>query len=142
MSREYPDYPIPGVGGIIFLDGKAVLVKRGNEPGYGTWSIPGGAVKRGESLEEAVKREVYEETGLIVDVLEVVKVLDPIVRDEMGRVLYHYVLVDFLCMYKSGELRADSDVLDARAVSISELINYNIPKVTLEVIEKGFELLR
>lgn len=142
MNRDYPEYPIVGVGGVIFLDGKVVLVKRGNEPGYGQWSIPGGAVNLGETIEEAVKREVYEETGLDVEALEVVKVVDPIIKDKDNRILYHFVLIDFLCRYKSGNLMADSDVLDACVVPMSELSDYDLPAVTLEVIEKAEDLLK
>ncbi len=142
MRREYPDYPILGVGGVVFWDDRVVLVKRGNEPAYGKWSIPGGAVEPGETMWEAVEREIYEETDLKIDALEIVKVFDPIIRDESDRVLYHFVLVDFLCKYKSGTLKANSDVLDARAVSKSELLEYELPGVTLEVIEKASELLK
>lgn len=142
MKREYPDYPILGVGGVVFWDDRVVLVKRGNEPAYGKWSIPGGAVEPGETMWEAVEREIYEETDLKIDALEIVKVFDPIIRDESDRVLYHFVLVDFLCKYKSGTLKANSDVLDARAVSKSELLEYELPGVTLEVIEKASELLK
>ena len=142
MRREYPDYPIFGVGGVVFWDDRVVLVKRGNEPAYGKWSIPGGAVEPGETMWEAVEREIYEETDLKIDALEIVKVFDPIIRDESDRVLYHFVLVDFFCKYKSGTLKANSDVLDARAVSKSELPEYELPGVTLEVIEKASELLK
>lgn len=142
MEREYPDYPILGVGGIIFLDDKVVLVKRGNEPGYGRWSIPGGAVKLGETIWEAAKREIHEETHLDVDVIETLDVIDRIIRDEANRILYHFVLVDFLCRYKSGRLRANSDVLDARAVPMSELPEYDLAEVTSEVIEKASNLLK
>ena len=142
MTRQYSDHPILGVGGAVFLDDKVVLVKRGKEPGYGRWSIPGGAVKLGETMEAAVKREIYEETDLDVNVLEIVKVVDPIIRDEKNRIVYHYVLVDFLCTYKSGKLRPNSDVLDARAVPMSELSAYDLPDVTLEVIQKAADLLK
>jgi len=137
MRREYPDYPILGVGGVVFWDDRVVLVKRGNEPAYGKWSIPGGAVEPGETMWEAVEREIYEETDLKIDALEIVKVFDPIIRDESDRVLYHFVLVDFLCKYKSGTLKANSDVLDARAVMFSELADYDLPEITLEVIKKA-----
>ncbi|MDY6855335.1 MAG: NUDIX hydrolase [Thermodesulfobacteriota bacterium] len=137
MKREYPDYPILGVGGIVFLDDKIVLVKRGKEPGYGRWGIPGGAVKLGENMEQAVKREILEETNIDVDVIKIVKVIDPIIRSKDNRVKYHYVLVDFLCKYKSGRLRPDSDVLDARAVLLSELADYDLPEITQEVIKEA-----
>ena len=142
MGREYPGYPILGVGGVVFLDNKVVLVKRGNEPGYGKWSIPGGTVKLGETLQEAVKREIFEETGLNIEALEIIKVLDPILRDADNRIMYHFVLVDFLCRYESGTLRAESDALDARAVSLSDLSAYSLPEVTLEVIMKASDLLK
>jgi len=140
MGREYPANPILGVGGVVFLDDTVVLVKRGNEPNYGKWSIPGGTVKLGETLREAVKREIYEETDLNIEALEIVKVVEPIIRDDNNRILYHFVIVDFLCKHKSGRLRADSDALDARAVPMSELSSYDLPKITLEVIEKASDL--
>lgn len=93
-------------------------------------------------MQEAVKMEVYEETNLKVDVLEIVKTVDPIIRDENNRILFHFVLVDFLCKYKSGKLRADSDVLDARAVPMLELSGYGLPEVTSEVIDKALYLLK
>ena len=142
MKREYPEFPILGVGAIVFRGDKVVLIKRGKEPGYGTWSIPGGAVNLGEPIKEAVKREVNEETNLNVDVLDIVEVVDPIIRDEKNQILYHFVLVDFLCRYKSGSLKADSDVLDARAVAMSELKDYDLPEITLEVIEKAADLFK
>ena len=142
MKREYPEFPILGVGAIVFRGDKVVLIKRGKEPGYGTWSIPGGAVNLGEPIKEAVKREVNEETNLNVDVLDIVEVVDPIIRDEENQILYHFVLVDFLCRYKSGSLKADSDVLDARAVAMSELKDYDLPEITLEVIEKAADLFK
>lgn len=97
-TREYPERPIVGVGAIILDHSpdhrKVLLVRRGTEPNRGEWSLPGGAVQAGEKLQEAVRREILEETGLAVRVEEVVEVLDRIVRDEQGRVRFHYVLVD------------------------------------------------
>ncbi len=95
IKREYPDSPVVGVGAVIIKDGKVLIVKRGKEPGYGRWSIPGGAVHLGEKLAPAVEREVLEETGLVVESGEVVEVYEPLIRDEKGRVRYHYVLIDF-----------------------------------------------
>ena len=134
MKRKYPDRPIVGVGGIIFHEDQVLLIKRGMEPSLGQWSIPGGAVCVGETLEEAVRREILEETHLEVEVLALAKVLDRIFRDPDGRVAYHYVLVDFLCRCKAGELRSDSDAQDARFVSLQDLPSYQIAPITLEVI--------
>ena len=142
MKRKYPDQPIIGVGGIVFREDQVLLVKRGKEPNLGRWSIPGGAVQTGETLKEAVIRELREETHLEVEVLVVTKVLDRIFRDPDGRVAYHYVLVDFLCHPKKGELRPDSDAADARFVPLQELSSYSLPPHTLEVIHRADRLRR
>jgi len=140
MKRKYPDRPIVGVGGIIFHEDQVLLIKRGMEPSLGQWSIPGGAVHVGETLEEAVRREILEETHLEVEVLTLAKVLERIFRDPGGRVVYHYVLVDFLCRCKAGELKSDTDAQDARFVSLQDLPSYQIAPVTLEVIHRADRL--
>ena len=140
MKRKYPDQPIIGVGAIIFRGDQVLLIQRGQEPSLGQWSIPGGAVVVGETLEAAVKREVLEETHLEVQVLTLVKVLERVFRDSDGRVAYHYVLVDFLCQYLAGELQSDSDAQDTRFVSLQDLSAYGIAPVTLEVISRADHL--
>ncbi len=140
MKRKYPDRPIIGVGGIIFHGDQVLLIKRGSEPSLGQWSIPGGAVHVGETLEEALRREILEETHLEVEVLTLAKVLERIFHDPDGRVAYHYVLVDFLCRRKAGELRSDTDAQDARFVSLQELPSYQVAPVTLEVIHRADRL--
>ncbi|KPK88609.1 MAG: hypothetical protein AMJ94_14585 [Deltaproteobacteria bacterium SM23_61] len=137
MNRKYPDQPIVGVGGIIFREEQVLLVKRGKEPGLGQWSIPGGVVRRGETLKEAVVREILEETHLKVEVLALAKVLERIFRDPDGRVAYHYVLVDFLCRFLDGALQPDSDAQDARFVPLKDLPSYEVVPVTLEVIRRA-----
>jgi len=137
IKRKYPDHPIIGVGGIVFHDDQILLVQRGKEPSLGQWSIPGGVVRTGETLREAVVREVREETHLEVEVLVLAKVLERIFRDPDGRVAYHYVLVDFLCRHKSGTLKADSDAQDARFIPLQELSSYPMTPVTLEVIHRA-----
>jgi mutator protein MutT len=140
VKREYPDHPIVGVGAIIIKGEEVLLARRGKEPGYGKWSIPGGAVNLGEKLEEAVVREVCEEANLTIRVGEVVEVLERIFRDPDGKVQYHYVLVDFLCEYLSGEGKPSSDVLEVQWVPISEIPHSPLPERTKRVIQKAFEI--
>ena len=141
--RSFPDRPIVGVGAVIFNRGRVLLVKRGNEPLKGEWSLPGGTVEVGETLEQAIAREVNEETGLTVDVGPIVEVLDRISRDNDGRVEHHFVLVDFTCRSRGGVLRGASDADDAAWVALSDLARYDVAPVTISVIQKavsrGFE---
>ncbi len=134
MVRKYPQYPIIGVGGVVFREDQVLLIKRGKEPALGQWSIPGGVVRVGETLKEAVVREVREETHLEVEVLALAKVIERIFREPDGRVSYHYVLLDFLCQIKDGELKADSDAQEACFVPLAELNNYSLTSATQEVI--------
>lgn len=116
--------------------GLVVLIQRGKEPGLGQWSIPGGVVRTGETLKEAVVREVLEETHLEVEVISLAKVLERILRDPKGRVVYHYVLVDFHCGYRGGKLRSGSDAGEARYVPLKALSSYGVSPLTLEVIHR------
>ena len=140
--REYPDRPIVGVGGIVVDGSRVVLVRRGHEPLKGEWSIPGGAVELGETLEVACAREVHEETGLDVDVGPMIDVFDRIRIDGDGRTRYHYVLVDFVCRPVGGTLACASDATEARWVSIIELAEYGVQPATVSVIEKALERAR
>jgi ADP-ribose pyrophosphatase YjhB (NUDIX family) len=142
LMRKYPERPIVGVGGILIRGDEVLLVQRGKEPGLGEWSIPGGAVRTGETLREAVIREVLEETHLEIEPLTLVKVLERIFRDPEGRVAYHYVLVDFLCRYEGGELQPDTDARDARFVPLSDLPSYRLVPITLEVIRRAAWLVK
>jgi len=128
-----PTAPVVGVGGVVVRDGRALLVRRGKEPLYGRWVVPGGTVELGETLEEAVVREMEEETGLRVEPVEVLTVFDRIDRDG-GRVTYHYVIVDYLCRWRSGEARAASDALEVAWASAEELSRYDLPAKALEVV--------
>ena len=109
-DRFYPDRPYVGVGAVIVDRGHVVLIKRKHEPLAGQWSLPGGAVELGESLEDCVRREMLEETGLDVEVGPVIEVFDRITRDDQGAVSYHFVLVDYLCWPLRGVLCAATDV--------------------------------
>jgi 8-oxo-dGTP diphosphatase len=142
VKREYPDHPIVGVGAIIIKGEEVMLARRGKEPGYGEWSIPGGVVKLGETLEEAVIREVSEEANLEVRVEEMVEVLERIFRDPQGKVQYHYVLVDFLCEHLSGEANPASDALEIQWVPESKIPRQPLPGRTKRVIQKAFEMRR
>ena len=140
MARRYPERPIPAVGAVIVKGTDVLLVMRGKEPGYGEWSIPGGAVHVGETLEDAVIREIREEVGILTEPVGFVEVLDRIIRDKKGMVLYHYVLIDFVCLYRSGRLEPGSDAMEARWVSVSDIGKYGLRPKTEEVIRKGVEM--
>jgi ADP-ribose pyrophosphatase YjhB (NUDIX family) len=104
-------HPVVGVGAVVLTDdGKVVLVRRKNEPLAGQWSLPGGGLELGESLEAGTAREVLEETGLVVDVGPMLDVFDRILLDEEAGVRFHFVLVDYLCRPRGGKLQAGSDV--------------------------------
>jgi ADP-ribose pyrophosphatase YjhB (NUDIX family) len=141
-TRQYPDRPFVGIGGIIVHEGRVVLVKRRFEPLAGQWSIPGGAVEAGETLEACVAREMAEETGYLVEVGPVVEVLDRITHDDEGKVQYHFVLIDYLCWPIGGELRAGSDVAEAVLAEPSELAQFSLTEKALAVIERALEMAR
>ncbi len=139
-GRDYPRRPILGVGAVVFRAGEVLLVKRGHAPSAGMWSIPGGAVKLGETVASALRREVAEEAGLKVRVGPLVAVLDRVFRDPQGRVQYHYVLLDYLCQATSGRLEAASDAECARFVPLGELRKYRLTRGTKAVIERARRL--
>lgn len=137
-DREYPGRPIAGVGAVIFSEGRVLLVQRGNPPMEGEWSLPGGALEIGETLVEGVRREVLEETGLLVEPVTMIEVFDRIARDEAGRVQYHYVLVDYLCRVTGGSPACASDAVGLRWSAIDELDA--IAPFTREVILKAWKI--
>jgi 8-oxo-dGTP diphosphatase len=139
MKREYPDAPLVGVGAIIIEGDCVVLVKRGHPPLAGEWSIPGGVLEMGETLRQAAAREALEETGLTVEVGELLGVYDRILRDADERTRYHYVLIDFLCRRVAGDLEAAGDAADARWFGRGEIGQLSLAEDTTEVIKLGFE---
>jgi len=138
-TREYPDRPIVGVGAVIVDQGRVLLVKRGSPPLLGEWSLPGGVVELGETLRAAAEREAREETGLTVEAGEVLEVVDRIVPGKNGTPQYHYVLIDFLCMVKGGELRAGGDAADAQWARENALGKFKLEQLAVEVVTKAFE---
>ncbi len=143
MSREYPLRPIVGVGAIIFEGGNVLLAQRGKPPSPGNWSVPGGALELGETLEDGCRREVLEETGLDVELVSRFIVLDRITRDKWERVQYHYVLVDYICRPAGGTLKAGSDISDVKWCPLDELSEIEpMTRWTAQVILDAAEDMR
>jgi len=148
-SREYPERPVVGIGGVIIDRGRALLIRRGSEPLRGEWSIPGGTLELGETLEQGVARELLEETGIGVRVLELIEVFDRIYGDD-GAIAeraqqnprFHYVIVDYLCERIAGEPRAGSDVTDVAFAREDQLGNYHLTETATRILKKAFAMDR
>jgi ADP-ribose pyrophosphatase YjhB (NUDIX family) len=155
-SREYPERPVVGVGGVVIERGRALLIRRGEEPLRGQWSIPGGTLEVGETLEEGTRRELEEETGLQVRVVELIELFERIFRDEGhdgggvqgrelrggGRPRYHFVILDYLCERVSGEARAGGDVTDIAWAAEDELASFQLTPTAMRILKKGFAMAR
>ena len=139
MKREYPDSPLIGAGAIIVADGRVLLVKRGRPPLVGEWSIPGGVLELGETVREAAVREAREETCLTVEPTELLGVYDRILRDDEGRILYHFVLIDFLCRPVAGKAQAADDADEVRWFTPAEAGQLGLAEDTAEVVQLGFQ---
>ena len=138
--RKYPDRPVVAVGAIILDGDRVLLVQRGQEPLRGEWSLPGGVVELGETLEDALTREVREETSLDVVVGPVVEVLDSIRRDADGRAEYHYIIIDYACRVRGGTSTVASrgtDAADVRWVAVADLELYGVTTAAIGVIRKA-----
>lgn len=149
MAREYPDRPVVGVGGVIIEEGRALLIRRGSEPLLGQWSIPGGTLELGESLVQGVARELLEETGVEVRVLDVIEVFDRIYPEPVGgaheagaRPKFHYVIVDYLCERLSGQPRAASDVTEVAYAAEDELEQFALTPTATRVLRRAFAMDR
>jgi 8-oxo-dGTP diphosphatase len=143
LSRRYPDRPVLGIGALIFNGARQILlVERGREPLKGMWSLPGGVLETGETLIEGIIREVLEETGLVIEPVQVVEIFERIMRDDQGKPEYHYVLIDYICTVAGGELAAADDVSDVRWVSKQDLSSIRLTEGTLGVIEKAFSIIQ
>lgn len=137
MSREYPEHPRVGVGAVVLNETRVLLIKRGQPPGAGKWSLPGGLVRLGETTREAVVREVAEECGLAISVAEVAGVVDRVVRDDAGRIRYHYVLVDYLAFPDSTRVAPGSDAADVQWVEIDRVIELDITDGLVDMIRRA-----
>ncbi|RLI21545.1 hypothetical protein DRO54_03440 [Candidatus Bathyarchaeota archaeon] len=142
MKKEYPKHPMIGVGAIIIQNGKILIVRRGSEPGKGKWSVPGGLVELGETVEQTVVREVKEECGLDVEVDELIDVVDSMTFDENGKLKYHFVILDFFVKIKGGELRPGNDAKGALWVPLEEVEKYDLTKTFREFLKRNMDKLR
>jgi ADP-ribose pyrophosphatase YjhB (NUDIX family) len=141
MQREFPVAPLVGVGAVVVDQGRVLLVRRGTEPLKGHWSIPGGLVELGERLLDAIVREIAEETGLVVEPVELIELLDRIHYDA-DRVRYHYVIADYLCRVVGGALHAASDADAVRWIERAEWLEpgaLGLDPVAVRVIEAGWQ---
>jgi 8-oxo-dGTP diphosphatase len=152
-GREYPERPIVGVGGVVIEDGRALLIRRGNEPLMGQWSIPGGTLELGETLVEGTARELKEETGLEVRVLGMIEAFDRInfgrgadetwtTKEERRRPRFHFVIVDYLCERISGEAVAGGDVTEVAWASEDDLEKFALTPAATRVLRKAFSMAR
>ena len=136
MTTEYPDAPRAAVGAVVMRGDTVLVVKRGKAPAEGVWALPGGSVELGETLAEATEREVLEETGVVVRAGAVVHAFDAVVREDDGRVRFHYVIVDLACKYVSGEARAGDDVSEARFVTRAEFATLRSSRATVDLLRR------
>jgi len=140
MTRKYPKLPIVGVAAVIFLEEAVLLARRKQDPGRGQWSLAGGVVELGETLLEALDRELWEEAAIKIKVGGLIDVFDRIIRDRKKRIEYHYVLVDYWGWILSGQPMPGSDVSELRLITLRELENFGIGDDIKETIWKAFEM--
>ncbi len=143
MKREYPEYPLPAVSCVLFNEkGQVLMVRRGNPPAQGKWSLPGGVVKTGEELENALKREMLEECGLEVEIDSLLSVSSRIVKNKDGKIQYHFILLDYFCKWIGGSLKAGSDASAIQWVTIDEIKSLEVTEGVVDVILKGKSRLK
>ena len=142
MPRRYPKFPLPGVGAIIIRDEEVLLVQRGRAPLKGCWSLPGGLIETGEKIEDALRREVLEETGLTVRTARPFEIFERIMPDADGRPEYHYILHDYLCTVETGAFHAGDDAGSAAWVPRAKLSALHLTEGTLDVIQRAFDAHR
>jgi 8-oxo-dGTP diphosphatase len=146
ISREYPDAPRAAVGAVVLDGDQVLLVRRGEPPSQGRWSIPGGLIHLGERIEDAVLREVEEECGLRIELLGLCGVIDRIIpgepsgRADRGPVRYHYIIIDYVATPTGGRLQAGSDAAEARWVPIADLSRYETTDALAAMIQRAVKL--
>jgi 8-oxo-dGTP diphosphatase len=140
MKREYPENPIVGVAAVIFSGGSVLLARRDQEPARGQWSLPGGGVELGESLVDALRRELLEEISIKVEIGGLIGVFDRVIKDRENRVRYHYVLVDYWGWIASGQPRPGSDISELRLVDLEELDSFEISNELKETVWKAADM--
>ena len=141
-NNDYPSTPKVAVGAVVFNDNRILLVRRGQPPSEDLWAIPGGSVEIGETLQEAAEREILEETGITIRAGEPVYTFDSIIRDDAGKVQFHYVIIDLDADYISGDLIAGDDALEARWVSAQEINDLHVSAPTLKLLKENFQFGR
>lgn len=141
-ERKYPERPIVGVGGVAISSGRVLLIRRRSAPLEGEWSLPGGMLEVGETLRNAVKRELAEETGLEVRVGELIEVFERIFLDADARAEYHYVILDYLCEVIGGTAQAGSDASEVAWAAEEDLNGFRLTEAAMRVIKKAFEMTR
>jgi len=137
-SGQYPNHPRVAVGAVVFKEDKVLLVLRGKPPAENRWSIPGGCVELGETLQEAAQREITEEAGIVIQAKNPIYTFDVIERDENGHIRFHYVIVDLAADYVSGELRAGDDAVDVSWVSLKDLNHRNVSEETRKLLAQCY----
>jgi len=150
-KREYPEQPLVGVGGVVIESERALLIRRGGPPMEGQWSIPGGMLELGETLTQGVARELAEETGLDVNVLDIIEVLERIfpalpgadgAPGDAARPQYHFVILDYLCEARGGTLCAGSDAREFAWAREDELVKFGLTAAATRVLRKAFSMAR
>jgi 8-oxo-dGTP diphosphatase len=150
-KREYPEHPLVGVGGVVVHEGRALLIRRGGPPLQGEWSIPGGMLEVGETLAQGVVRELAEETGLDVSVVELIEVFERIFpappnadgsAGDPARPQYHFVILDYLCEMRGGTLAAGSDALDFAWALEEEFAKFDLTVAATRVLRKALAMAR
>ena len=139
LDRTYPNRPWVAVGVVVVRDGKLLLIQRGKDPGRGLWAVPGGMVELGETSREAAAREAFEETGLVVEVGDVVWIADAVVHDEQGRIRYHNVIVDFLAKAPIGEPQCADDAMDVRWIGPEDIVDITVTRSMWPLLEHVFK---
>lgn len=136
-DRLYPTRPLVAVGAVVWDGRRVLLERRGQPPAQGHWAIPGGVVELGETVVVAICREVREECGIEIEVGPLLGLFEPILRDNDGRIRYHYTIIDFLAYYRAGELRPGDDAADVRWVEPDDLPHYELSAATREMIARA-----